>query len=201
PMHLSHDAIFQPADLLMLWTCTESSFNCLLVTSFIVHDTALFHLCVAISLAYNTGHLFLLTQPESEQEDCTPVHETLTIQLANTDLFRYHVVFIRDERHDDQWQFARLQPTLLSPRVALVELERTGDAGLDAGIFCLGPSDLWDSVGSANIEQVVYWIPRAVYDSALPAACGALRTQASHCPLWAFSMPFYNIYFLVHCLL
>ncbi len=130
-----------------------------------------------------------------------PVHETLTIQLANTDLFHYCMVFIRDECHDDQWQFSRLQPTLLSPRVALVELEHSGDAGLDAGIFCLGPSDPWDSVSSANTAQVVYWIPQAIYDSALPAARGAFRAQASHCPLWAFSMPHYNVYFLVHCLL
>ncbi len=129
------------------------------------------------------------------------MHETLTIQLVNTDAFRYHVLFLHDERHDNQWQFLRLQPTLLSPRVALVELECTGDAGLDAGIFCLDPSDPWDSISSANTVQVVYWIPRAIYDSALPATRGALRAQASHCPLWAFSMPYYNVHFLVHCLL
>ncbi len=123
------------------------------------------------------------------------------IQLANTDLFRYCVVFVCDERHDDQWQFARLQPTLHSPSIALVELERDWDAGLNSGIYCLGPSDLCDFAASANAVQVVYWIPRAVYDSTLPGAHGALHAQASHCPLWVFSTTFYNICFLVHCLL
>ncbi len=175
PMHLPLDAIFQPADLLMLWTCYESTFNCLLVTSFVVHDAALFHLRIIISLAYDSGRLSLLSQPESEQENHMLVQETLTIQLANTDLFRYRVVFIRDECHDDQWQLSKLQPTLLSPRVALVELERTGNTSLDAGIFCQGPADPWDSVSSTSSAQVIYWIPRAVYDSALPAAHSALR--------------------------
>ncbi len=51
---------------------------------------------------------------------------------------------MRDEHHDDQWQFARLQLTLLSPTIALVELEHNLDAGLDSGIFCLGLSDPWN---------------------------------------------------------
>ncbi len=129
------------------------------------------------------------------------MHESLMIQLANNDTFRYRVLFLRDERHDDQWQFARLQPTLLSPCIALVELERDLDAGLDSGIMCLGPSDLWDLAASASVAQAVYWIPRAVYESALPAAQSAFCTQVSHCLLWAFSMQFYHIRFLVHCLL
>ncbi len=201
PMRLPLDVIFQPADLLMLWTCYETRYNCPLVASFVIHDAALFRLRVVISLAYDTGRLILFSQPESEQEDRMSVQETLHIQLANTDLFHYHVVFICDECHDDQWQFLRLQPTLLSPCVALVELKCTGNTSLDAGIFCLGPSDPWDTAGSANSAQVVYWIPWAIYDSALPAAHGVFHAQASHCPLWAFSTPFYNVHFLVHCLL
>ncbi len=58
-MHLPLDVIFQPADLLMLWTCYETGYNYPLVTSFVIHDAALFRLRIIISLAYNTGHLLL----------------------------------------------------------------------------------------------------------------------------------------------
>ncbi len=129
------------------------------------------------------------------------MHESLMIQLANNNAFQYHVLFLRDERHDDQWQFARLQPTLLSPCIALIELEHDLDAGLDSGIMCLGPSDLWDTAASASVAQVVYWIPCAIYESALPAARNAFRAQVSHCLLWAFSMKFSRVRSLVHCLL
>ncbi len=129
------------------------------------------------------------------------MHKSLMTQLGNNDAFQYCVLFLRDECHDDQWQFVRLQPTLLSPCIALVELERNLDAGLDSGIFCLGPSNPWGTAASANVMQVVYWIPRAIYESALPAARNVLCAQVSHCLLWAFSMQFYHVRFLVHCLL
>ncbi len=167
-----------------------------------MHDAALFRLRIVISLAYDNGHLFLLSQPGTEQEDCSPIPETLSIQLANTtNLFRYRVVFIREERHDEQWQFSKLQPTLLSPHVVLVKLDCTGNVGSNAGIFCLGPSDPWDVAGSADLAQAIYWIPQTIYDSALPTTSNVLRAQVSHCPLWAFSTPYYDVHFLVHCLL
>ncbi len=79
PIHMPLDAIFEHADLLMLWTCYETRFNCPLVASFVVHDAALFRLRVIISLTYDNGHLFHLSQPETEQEDRTPIQETLPI--------------------------------------------------------------------------------------------------------------------------
>ncbi len=187
-LHILINMILQHGDMLMLWTAFETTFDYQLVTSFVVHDAALFHLRVAISVAYDDGRLHLLLEPDSEHEDRTPVHETLTIQLANTDTFRYHMLFLRDERHDDQWQFTKLQPMLVSPCVALVELECIWDAGLDSGIICLGPSDLWDSAASTNGAQSIYWIPRAVYESTPPISHNVLCAQVSHCPLWAFSM-------------
>ncbi len=201
PMCLPLNTILQLGDLLMLWTASEIRFDYLLVTSFVVHDAALFHLRITISVIYDNGRLHLLSELEPEREDRSPVHESLTIQLANNDTFRYRVLFLRDECHDDQWQFARLQPTLLSPCIALVELECDLDAGLDSSIMCLGPSDPWDLAASASVTQAVYWIPRAIYECALPAARSAFRAQVSHCPLWAFSTQFYHVHFLVHCLL
>ncbi len=143
----------------MLWTAFESDFDHPLVMSFVVQDTASFRLQVAISIAYADGQLHVLIEPDFEHRNDTPVHETLTIQLVIANAFRYCMLFLCDERHDDEWQFTRLQLTLVSPTVALVELEHVWDAGLDSGIFCLGPSDLWDSVASANAMQAVYWIP------------------------------------------
>ncbi len=102
PICLPLDAIFQQADLLMLWTCYETRYDCPLVASFVVHDATLFHLRIVISLAYDNGRLLLLSQPKTEQENRTPIQETLPIQLANTNLFPYRVVFILEERHDDE---------------------------------------------------------------------------------------------------
>ncbi len=94
PIRMPLDAIFEQADLLMLWTCHTARYNCLFVASFVVHDAALFRLRIIISLAYDSGHLLLLSQPDTEQENRMPIQETLPIQLANTNLFRYRVLFI-----------------------------------------------------------------------------------------------------------
>ncbi len=95
-MHLPLNTILQLGDLLMLWTASEIRFDYPLVTSFVVHDTALFRLRVTISVIYDNGRLHLLSEPEPEREDRSPVHEFLMIQLANTDAFRYRVLFLRD---------------------------------------------------------------------------------------------------------
>ncbi len=94
---------------------------------------------MAISIAYTDGLLHLLTEPNSVNG--TPVHETLTIRLVSADSYQYRVLFLCEERHDDEWRFAKLQPMLISPSVTLVELDSILDAGLDSGMFCSGPSN------------------------------------------------------------
>ncbi len=200
-MHFPLIMIFQPGDLLMLWTCYEVECNYPLVMSFIVHDTASFRFRVVISVSYDNGHLTLLSEPLPDNESHLPVKEILTIQLATASTFRYCVLVIREENHDDQWQFVRLQPTLLSPSIILTELECNLDAGPSSGIYCLGPSDPWDMVGSDNADPVVYWLPASIYESALSDAREILRAQVSSCPPWAFSAPTYTVRYLVHCLL
>ncbi len=73
--------------------------------SFVVHDAASFHLRVVISVSYDNGHLTLLSEPFPDNESRLPVDEILTIQLATASTFRYHILVIREENHDDQWQF------------------------------------------------------------------------------------------------
>ncbi len=48
PMRLPLNMILQHGDLLMLWTASETSFDYLLVTSFVVHDETLLRRRVAI---------------------------------------------------------------------------------------------------------------------------------------------------------
>ncbi len=88
-LHLPIDAIIFPGDMLMLWTVFEMVANIPLVTSFVPHDCARFRLRVVISIAYMDGHLHLLSEPDSING--TLVHETLAIQLASADPYRYHV--------------------------------------------------------------------------------------------------------------
>ncbi len=108
---------------------------------------------------------------------------------------------MREERLEDHWQFARLQPTMLSPSVMLTQLERNLNNGLNSGIYCLGPSDPWDIAVSANTDPAIYWLPAIIYESASSGAREMLHAQVSNCPLWAFSMPIHPVRYLVHDLL
>ncbi len=90
---------------------------------------------------------------------------------------------------------------LTSTDIALAELECNLDAGLSSGIYCLGPSDPWDMVGSVNADPVVYWLPASVFESAPCDARETLRAQVSSCPPWAFDALTYTVHYLVHCLL
>ncbi len=185
----------------MLWTCYEAEHNYPLVTSFVAHDAASFHLRVIISIGYKNGCLTFLSAPPPNNENGLPVEETLTIRLATARTFRYRVLVFREENHDDQWQFARLQPTMLSPSITFTELERNLDADLHPSIFCLGPADLWNTVASANADPVIYWLPAVVYENASSDAHKMLRAQVSNCPSWAFTTSTYPVRYLVHDLL
>ncbi len=151
----------------MLWTCYEVEHNYPLVTSFITHDAASFRLRVVISIRYENGHLTFLSAPPPDNGSGLPVEETLNIRLASASTFRYRVLVFREENHDDQWQFACLQPTMLSPSITLTELECDLDADLHPGIFCLGPADPWNTVAGANTDPAVFWLPAVVYENAL----------------------------------
>ncbi len=200
-MRFPLNMIFQLGDLLMLWTCYEVEYNYPLVTSFIVHDATAFRLRVVISVRYDNSRLSLLSEPLPDNENHSPVDEVLTVQLATTSTFRYHVLVLHEESHDDQWQFVRLQPTLLSPGVILIKLEHNMDAVSSPGIYCLGPSDPWDMVASANTDPAVYWLPTAVYESASSDAREMIRAQVSNCLPWAFVTPTHTVRYLVHNLL
>ncbi len=170
PLWLPIDSIIATGDMLMLWTIFQSVANIPLVTSFTYHDCAGFWLRVVISIAYADGHLHLLSKPDSTGGN--PQHETLAVQLASGDPYRYHVVFLREERHEDEWHYMRLQPMIVSPTVTLTELDSIMDAGLDSGMFCTGPADPWSTtqnVASAT-HHATYWLPCAVYESISPSA-------------------------------
>ncbi len=67
-MVASLNMVLQQGDLLMLWTCSEAGLNYPLVTLFVVHDATLFHLRIAISIAYDNGRLsFCLNQNPSKK--------------------------------------------------------------------------------------------------------------------------------------
>ncbi len=74
------DMVFEFGDLLMLWICNKVEHNYLLVTFFIIHDAASFHLRVDISVNYDDACLFPLSELSSdlEQENRSPVNKTLT---------------------------------------------------------------------------------------------------------------------------
>ncbi len=185
----------------MLWTCYKAERNYPLVTSFVTHDAASFRLRVAISIQYKNGSLTLLSAPPLDNTNGSLVEETLTIRLATAHLFRYRVLVLRDESHDDQWRFARLQPTMLSPSVILTQLESNLDAEIRPGIFCLGPADPWSAAASANVDPVVYWLPAVIFENASSAAHNLLHAQVSNSPIWASSTSTYTVRYLVHDLL
>ncbi len=200
-MQFPLNMIFQLGDLVMLWTCYEAEHNYPLVTSFVTHDAASFHLRVVISIGYENGRLTFLSAPLPDNESGLPVEEALNIRLASASTFRYRVLVFREENHNDQWQFAHLQPTMLSPSIALTELERDLDADLRPGIFCLGPADPWSTAASANTDPAIYWLPAVVYENASSDAHKMLRAQVSNSPSWAFSTSTYTVRYLVHDLL
>ncbi len=111
------------------------------------------------------------------------------------------MLVLRDDRHEEHWQFTRLQLTMLSSSIALTELEQNLDDGLNPGIYCLGPSDPWDTVARANANPVVYWLPLCIFENAPIDARENLRTQVSTCPLWTFSTQIHTVWYVVHCLL
>ncbi len=113
-----------------------------MVTSFIYHDCAEARLCVIIAMAYANGQLSVLSEPESTG-DC-PVSENLAVQLASSNQYQSHVLFLREEHLRGNWRFCQLQPTMLSPIVTLTEIEFITDVGM----FCSGPIDPWSSVNN-----------------------------------------------------
>ncbi len=115
------------------------------------------------------GQFHLLSELDSTNGN--PVNETLAIQLVSADLYQYRVLFLHEERHENEWRFARLQPTVVSPTVTLTELNSIVDAGLDAS------------------SHATYWIPCIALKSALSTARRMLHMQVSNCLTLAFSTP------------
>ncbi len=112
----------------------------------------------------------LLSEPDSANGK--PVNETLAVQLASADLYRYQVLFLHEERHEDKWHYARLKPMIISLTVTLTKLDSIMDAGLDSGMFCSGPTDPWSATNNVAMaaSHATYWIPCAVLESASSTA-------------------------------
>ncbi len=195
PCRFPMETMIDVGDHLMLLSVFRSPGNSPLVTSFVYQEGSEFNLHAVVVQTYTNGQLTYLSEPETPGGN--PIFNMMVIHFTSLELYRYHVMFSREECSCGRWRIERMTLTALSLIVTLTALEIIPDDGL----FCSGPADPWNHVDgvTATLPYATYWMPCAVYQRiTLPTNCLMLRAQVSPCLYWAYSTSRYRVRFLVH---